>query len=212
MVAKGTDFNRYRLEQAEPEEIAWVAQVERDLYSLQDAIPEHILKGWYAKNPNGFSILKTRNSQKIGHIDILPLRPVVLQKFISDEIAERDIRGDDIYSLSEKNLIRDLYIESLAVVLPNSYSRAPATLFLICNLTSAIGRICDVSKVENIYAIAATIEGNRFLSTLGFRVHREAQYRKDHHNLFVINFRELIVLTSRICKRRYERHQKLGIG
>src|ERR1051325_7640797 len=110
MVTNSGDFNRYSLEPAALEEVEWIAQLEYEMYSSDDAIPQHILEEWYARNPSGFSILKINDGERIGHIDILPIHPTILQRFISGDIVERDIRGNDLYSLADKKLIRNLYV------------------------------------------------------------------------------------------------------
>jgi hypothetical protein len=193
------------------EEVDWIAQLEYEMYS-SDAIPKHILAQWYAKNPSGFSILKTNDGEKVGHIDILPIHPTILQRFIDGDILERDIRGDDLYSLADKGLIRSLYVESVAVSLSSGHSKGPAVLYLICNLSEAIERICDPGRIDNVYAIAATTEGSRFLSRLGFEIHKKAESRRDHHNLFIASYPELKKAASNMCQRRYAPDHKLRGG
>jgi hypothetical protein len=202
-MAKCVESDRYRIDSALPEEVGWIAQIERDSYSTEDAIPESKLREWYNRNPNGFFILKTANEEKIGHVDVLPLRAPALQSFINGDLVERDLCGDDLYSPSEKQRVRDLYVESVAIVLPPNHSEAFAALFLICNFSRIADRVCNPAMVQNVYAIAATAEGNNFLKTLGFRILREAESRIDRHNLFSVSFSQLAMHVSRICKRRY---------
>jgi len=57
----------------------------------------------------------SKNGQKVGHIDILPLRPATFQTFFEGNVVERDIRGDSLYTQKEKHLIRDLYVESIII-------------------------------------------------------------------------------------------------
>ena len=65
----------YCIDRAEPQDIDWIARIESEVYSQEDAIPKSILKEWYMKNPNSFSILKDDHGGNVGHIDILPLHP-----------------------------------------------------------------------------------------------------------------------------------------
>lgn len=65
----------YSVEQATLAEIGWIAQLETQVYSSADAIPRRTLEEWYTANPHGFFIVRAPDGRKLGHLDILPLKP-----------------------------------------------------------------------------------------------------------------------------------------
>lgn len=192
----------YTVDPATPEEIDWITQLEANTYS-QDAVPDHVLKEWYESNPDGFSILRM-NGQKIGHLDILPVCPKTLGLFLEGTITEREIRGDSLYPPEEKELVRNLYVESIIVQLPpghRSNASARPVMALLCKFIQLTGRVANPDNIENIYAVAASQEGKGFMKKLGFELARSGQERKDHLDLYVVRFDSLKVRISTLCKR-----------
>ena len=174
----------YVIAEATPTDIAWIAQHEATVYSTNDAIPEALLREWYAANPKGFSIIKTADGRRVGHLDILPLRPRTCESFIAGDIFEREIRGDSLYGIDERERITCLYVESIALCLPKPLSNTAAISTIMASLPTIIARVADPSRIESIYAIAASRAGDRFMRRLGFEVLRPAERRKDGHDFF----------------------------
>ena len=143
-----------------------------------------------------------RNGQKVGHLDILPLRPLTLQSFLEGKISERDIRGDSLFHLNKRESITDLYIESVIVLPPKGYTNIPAIICILSNFEEIVNRICEPQNVKNIYAIAASRSGDRFLKRLGFDILKNANERIDKHDLFVIKYAELVSNINLICGDR----------
>jgi hypothetical protein len=193
----------YQIAQATEDEIDWIARLEAQVYTPEDAIPNRVLMEWYEKNPAGFSVIKMTNGQKVGHIDILPLRPTTQKAFLQGHIVEKDVRGDSLYSPSERHLIRDLYVESIIVLPPKGFSKAPAILCVLTNFVSLVERICDPKTVQNVYAIAASQSGDRLLRRLGFDPIISSESRSDHHDLFSVKFSELTKNITAICGSRF---------
>ena len=192
----------YSIEPATSDEIDWIADLEAQVYPSEDAVPAHILKEWHACNPTGFSVVRMGNGQKIGHMDILPLKPITLKVFLDGNIMERDIRGDSLYTPSESNHIRDLYVESIIVLPPKGLSNAPAILCLLSGFIPLVKRICDPNRVETIYAIAASASGESLLRHLGFDQVKGGQNRKDQHDVFAVKFERLASNIAKICGDR----------
>jgi len=186
----------YKIEAATPEDIQWIAKFEVEMYSVNDAVPLRILSEWFQQNPTGFWILKHKDLP-VGHIDILPVKAEIFQNFILGVIGERDIRGVDLYSPREKGLIRSLYVESVAISPSNGHTRAQAVNLLLSKFFDLVNHIAESSQVTEIYAIAATTAGQRFLNRLGFSLAKRGADRKDQHDLFRV---ELSQLTDRFGK------------
>ena len=180
----------YQIAQATGSDIDWIAKLEKKLYSA-DAIPEQVLREWYAANPNGFSIIKGHSGKPIGHLDILPLRPSTLDAFCKGNIVESEIRGDSLYSEKERHLITALYVESLILRPERPLTPASAMMCVLKNLQTLIERVTDPSSLDKVYAIAATGAGEKLMRRLSFVLEGSRERRKDHHHLFVARFSEL---------------------
>ncbi len=206
----------YTIEPATPDEVEWVAELEAEVYPPEDAVPAHVLKEWYGCNPTGFSIVRMGNGQKIGHIDILPVKPATLGVFLDGNIVERDIRGDSLFAPNESDRIKDLYVESIIVLPPKGLSNAPAILCLLSRFIPLVRRMCDPSKIENIYAIAASASGESLLRRLGFDELKRGQNRRDQHDVFAAKFDHLAANIAAICGDRLKDlellHQITGRG
>lgn len=192
----------YRVEQATSEEIRWIAELEASIYSREDAIPEHLLREWFSMNHTGFSIVKTADGKPIGHLDILPIRPATLDAFLKGDIVEREIRGDSLYSIDDRSLIKHLYVESIILRPPKPLSNAATIMSVLSNMSSIIKRVADLETVEHIYAIAATPSGERVMRRLGFDLLSAGDRRKDGHNLFAAQRSVLAGKVLAICGNR----------
>ena len=180
-------------------DIEWIAQLEAEMYSGEDVVPEEILREWYAANPTGFFVIKTKNGQNLGHIDILPVRPGTLRLFVEGAILERDIRGDSLYSPGERGSIRDLYIESLAVRVSGK-GKISVLRALALNLPSLLCRIAAPENIETVYGMAATKPGERMMEHLGFQRVLKGEERKDGHAIFSAGFKMLMENIAWICR------------
>ncbi|MEW6744660.1 MAG: hypothetical protein AB1486_18040 [Planctomycetota bacterium] len=175
----------YRVTQATSEEIGWIAALEASVYSRHDAVPESVLREWYTCNPTGFSVVTAHGGTPVGHIDILPLRPVPLQEFLDGHILERELRGDSLYRNQERASIRHVYVESVILRPPEGRSPAAVMLALLSWIGEIFERVADLRSLEAIYAIAATVRGDQLLRKLGFELLRPGSSRRDGHDLFV---------------------------
>lgn len=198
----------YKIEPASKDDIRWIEKFETEMYPTEDAVPGGILQKWYSQNPNGFSIIK-HNHEAIGHVDVLPLKPNILEIFIDGGITERQIRSDDLFSAGERELVRTIYVESLAIAASPASRRAPAVRHLLLNMTDVVSRVGDPRRIENIYAVAATESGNRLLRRLGFCIVSSAKNRKDQHDLYTTR---LASLEGEIRKRFVSTHMNGRAG
>lgn len=180
----------YAIDPATADDIVWIGKFEAEMYSAEDAVPHFRLMEWFTHNPNGFSIIK-HDQRPIGHIDLLPLKSRPLQEFMSGRIVERDICGADLYSAAERDSITSLYVESLAIYPSNGHSRPLAVGHLLTTFPTLISRIAEATRLETLYAMAATTAGQRFLSRLGFDLAAAKKTRKDNHDFYSIKADEL---------------------
>ncbi|RPI97929.1 MAG: hypothetical protein EHM32_00480 [Spirochaetales bacterium] len=186
---------------AEARDFAWIAEQEAKRFSGIDVIPEALLREWHSRNPTGFFLITDEDGRRAGYITILPVRAETLRLFLGGSIVERQIRADAMYSADERELIRDLYVESIVINL-SGRARAAALLALAVNFVSMIELICDIDKLNHVYAIAATTPGVNLLRRLGFSVVQKEVERKDGHVLFSVEGKTLMDRIAGIYKNR----------
>jgi hypothetical protein len=168
--------------QASPNDVDWIGDLEYRHFK-EDAVPHALLREWYSVNPFAFWII-SNGTKKVGHIDILPLKPEALEKFTAGIITERDIRSGDLYSAENKADVTSLYVESLIIDLPSPQTRGTAISCIADSFDSIIGALCEPNNLKNICAMAATREGEKLIRDLGFSVANDASNRADGHPFF----------------------------
>jgi hypothetical protein len=191
------------------EDIRWIAQLEAEFYSEEDAIPEHVLQGWYGVNPDGFFIIRGKNGERVGHLDILPIRPRTLNGFLDGQILERDIPGDGLYTPKQKEQVQHLYIESL-ILLPQKEISASALRCVLSHLPQIIGAVCNPGKLQQVYAMPVSKRGKRLAESLGFQVRCHHESRKDHHDVFVSEFADVLAHAAQWCDEGIRRSRVRG--
>ncbi|AFL86413.1 hypothetical protein Terro_0061 [Terriglobus roseus DSM 18391] len=182
----------YQVRRAREEDIRWAAALGQRVYQGLDVIPEATMLGWFHGNPNGFFTF-WHGEQRIGNFDILPLRPAVMQLFVSGNLLEKDIRPEDLIPAAESHAIRDLHWESIVVDPAFLGARRPMTRLFEQTFLTTLAHLCPIDQVGNIYAIAASDPGERLLRRTGLSKIAEAATRLDGHPLFrgnVASYRE----------------------
>ena len=193
---------------ATPDDLDWIFQLQIDAYSAQHAVARTKLEQWYGSNPDGFSIVMM-NGRRIGHLTIIPLRLNILQSFADGTILEQNIHAEHLYGPSERHLIRNLYVESIIIDSPRGPSTLPITAFahLARDFLPLMSRIGDPVRLENIYALAASGRGERFMKGLGFLPVQSTQPRADQRTLYVADFGTVSARISELLNRRLRNRQ-----
>jgi hypothetical protein len=188
---------------ATPADLDWIFQLEIEAYSAQYAVARQTLDRWYGSNPGGFSIL-TMNGRKIGHLTIIPLHPKILDSFVQGTILEQDIHEDCLHKPHERHLVQNLYIESIILDSAREHSILPikALTRLAHDFVPLISRVCEPRNLENVYALAASGRGERFMNALGFAMVRSGQARADRRALYAAKFGTLRDNISELYDRR----------
>ena len=191
------DSMKYQIDQAKEDDLDWFSTIEREAYGL-DAVPLELLRSWYKKNPAGFFIIKTENGQKVGHIDMLPLRSADLNLLLEGEIIERDINADAVFTVAERSQIRDLYIESVIISTSKDLTKASILRHLLAEFEVLVSKICDPTNLNNIYAMAATFAGRKLMKDLGFEIIKDGSDRLDGHPFYKANYNNVIAIINNI--------------
>jgi hypothetical protein len=196
---------KYVVVPAKAQDITWTVQLRADCYSEEDALPEDLLQEWYSTNPNGFFIIKENNGPRIGHLDLLPIRPRTLKKFCHGKITERQILEDSLYSPEEKESITDLYIEGIIISPPEHYpqtANAVAMRTVLQSFGIIIETLCNPKNLRYMYAVAASQSGERTLKHLGFQLLQKGEDRVDSHDLYEAEYATVAQNVAKICDKR----------
>jgi hypothetical protein len=176
----------YQVRPAREEDIRWAAALGQRVYHGLDVIPAETMLDWYAANPNGFFTFWHGN-YRIGNFDLLPLRPAVMQRFVSGLLLEKDIRPDDLFLPSESHAIRDLHWESIVVDPAYKGERRPMTALFQQTYLETLAHLCPIDQLGATYAIAASTAGANLLQRMGLSPIGEASQRLDAHPLYCGN-------------------------
>lgn len=179
---------KFALTPATADDMAWIASLEERQFHA-DAVPLAILREWFDTNPNGFMILRDRDGKRIGHIDVLPIRPEAFELFIKGTITEQGLRGTSLYSAAEGTATRDLYVES--VVVQGRDEHRAAVSYLLTHVEEIFSRVAVPANLRHIYGLAATDAGRHFMERKGFEVVSNANEREDRHPLYRVDYATL---------------------
>jgi hypothetical protein len=181
--------NNYRIIPATPDDLSWIAGKEEEVYGHNpvDVMPVELLQSWYRKNPSCFWMIMRGNSERIGNIYVVPLKPDVLARLIAGEIKERDIKAKDIYSQSESSEINSLHVVSLVC-----QGSSRAVLMCLRSFSQIVQTICNPRQVSHIYALSASVRGDSLIRHSGFQEIRSAAERSDGHPCYSIKYTDFI--------------------
>jgi hypothetical protein len=139
------------------DDLNWIAELERRQFN-KDAVPLDILREWYEANPNGFLVVRDDKDSRVGHIDILPVREPPFKLFEQGTIVESGIRGNSLFSPSEREKVQDLYVESIVILGENEEVHRAAVTALLNHLDDILAHVAVPANIRYIYGLAATRE------------------------------------------------------
>jgi hypothetical protein len=180
--------SRFVLRSAHKSDVDWVAAQEAKVYSEDDAIPSEILQEWFAANPYAFNIICDLHAARVGHLNLIPIKPNTLQMLLDGKIRERDVRADSIYSAAERDAVSCLWVESITIDVPNPYLRARALLNVFERAHDTIERLAHPASLTHFYALSATRAGDNLIKRFGFKVASARNKRTDGHDLYCASY------------------------
>ncbi len=209
---------RYSIVPAEETDLAWMAGLEAAAFSTDDAVPVDVLLRWFKKNPNSFNVVATHEGSKIGHINVLPVKPDSLGGFREGSVKETALLADSIFSYAERNSVEDVYVESVVIKPSRTISLAPAMAAILSNFSPIVERIAEITTLKHVHAIAASQRGDKLLKKLGFSCVKPATQRADRHDFYSISFellsKKIVELTRErvndLTKLEHLAEQRLG--
>jgi hypothetical protein len=204
---EGEGGGEYHLRPATPADLDWIAWLEIEAYTAEYAVARAKLDEWFCANPCGFSVL-TAGGRKVGQVTMLPLRPELLDSFARGTIREQDIDGASLYMPAERELVRNLHVESIIIRPPEGSSAPPlkALVYLGGNFIPLFERVSEPANLENVYALGASGRGESFMRGLGFRRVESARGATAPRALHVVNFAALKANIAGLYNRRLRKN------
>lgn len=200
---------RYKIEQSNVNDVKWAAKQATIVYGGHDVIPEKVMLDWFRANKNGFYVVKRGDGANVGNLDILPLKPNTMQKFLGGELLEKEILGDCLFGPNEKASVKDIYIESLVVpkhLFDDKTSNSFALYAVIGNLAECILGLCEPDAAERgeikVYALSANPTVALHLTEMGFEIASRKEKRRDGHDLYRLDFKSLESELKKLTDRR----------
>jgi hypothetical protein len=181
----------YVVLQATEEDVAWSADLARRAFRGSDLVPDVIRNEWHRTNPYTYWVVKKNGREPVGYTILLPLRPNTLKHVEDGDLLERNILGDNIFTPAERDSISSIYIASLVVMNErnNCVPKAVAQFMMSCE--EVLEKLCHIERLQTIYATAASRGGKRLLERFDFMKIRDGSQRKDHHDLYRIDYQTL---------------------
>lgn len=197
---------KHHVRNASYEDIRKIFIIASSVYQGIDVIPMETMLMWYEKNPLCFHVVINEYDEVVGNIDILPLTRECTKKFLEGSIIEREIQSRDIVGLEDKNRIEYLYIESLVSL--GGVNALSELLRFIPYVLMDFG--LDISNIKKIYCISASKRGQALIEKLGFKKIKSSEERKDKHDLFEHDIKELILAVVDIFKHKTDYSKVIG--
>lgn len=160
-----TDDDNLRLiRTGTPEELREFSKKDKSIYPYDNLISYNTKIEWLKKNKNVFYVYADDFGELLAHINLLPITEECYNRLVSGEWTEYDIEADNIYSLSEKNKVRHIYIESFVCI------NKPILPFFAIMFEKILESLAMPNKNDiQLGAVAGTAEGKLLLRNYGFK-------------------------------------------
>jgi len=192
----------YYTRTADKTDIEWIAKLEAIVYDAGDAIPLDLLTEWHNANPLIFTVIVDKlTGNRVGHLNLLPVKQRTLSLLKSGSLRERDIRGDSLYTPAEKESVEALWVESIAIRLPDDVSSVTALRAVLSASAEVVNRLACPDKLQEILAIPVSKPGRMLCEHVGMELIQNKSSRVDEHDLYGSNFKNVSFALSRYAKR-----------
>ncbi len=172
--------------------------------------PLETQRAWLKKCPDAIHVLRSGNSEIVGHFIMLPMPEERAIQVISRKILVGDIPIDEIEDFVPGKTIY-AYVRQIAVLHNNNASIEANWGMSV--LTGAANFIEDLGKKKvklgSIYALATTRDGKKICQSLGFtRMPIIPDPTKPNEIAFKLDVQESTVIFARNYRENYEQAMK----
>lgn len=156
-------------------------------YYGNESIPFDRFEQWRLKNPNILVCLLDSKGDVVGYFDVLPLRSTFFDPFIVGKITERHLGHEDILPPGKAHRCNRLYLSGIAVRDPATFLGHRYASILVWGLFRYLEHFYPPVRTRNLFALAATREGEQLLRKFNFRIATPGTAREDGHNLYMFS-------------------------
>ena len=154
-----------KIESVNDADIDDIYQYEEQEFPGHHATKER-LKEWRDRDPSNFMCIKSAGEPVMGYYILFFLKPESMNRFLSGELLEDDVRAADLNNPTAANYSRQIDAHICVFA-----SKRHSSMFTVDLLWHLLGRVVYLAKfgaLSKIYAEATTAEGERILRRFNF--------------------------------------------
>jgi len=155
-----------------------------EVYPGMKPLPLDRYEQWLMVNPYILTCLLRPGGQVAGYFDVFPLRADFMNILVEGLCGEHDIRREHILSPTQAADTARIYLAGIAVANRDSPQGRSHASMLVWALIKYLQRFYPSPPVRELYAEAATSEGEKLLQKFGFSLAAGAKGRKDPYPLY----------------------------
>ena len=181
-------------------DITEIIKLDKQVFEKNDIVTEEVFRSWQIKNKIIFTVMYIKEKFS-GYYTILPLNDKALNAFIDGYLREKDIMPKDILEENDIHYCKSIYFYSIVI----NRRHTKFSLVLICDAARKLENIRRrKKKLQNIYSVAATKDGDRLLRRFGFNLYVDGIDRPDKHRLYCKNLTSELNLVD-VCYDAFNR-------
>jgi hypothetical protein len=165
--------------------VSEVHKLADDSYGGENVSLEQV-SSWIEKNPKVLAALVSRVHGPVGYFDVLPLKKVALQAFVTGSTTEAALWGIDLMDAKSAKRSGSIYLAGIAVKNPASHVGRRYASMLVWGLLHYLSTFYPESSGRRLIALGATAEGERLLKRFHPQVIALGTKRRDGHDLYEI--------------------------
>lgn len=156
-------------------------------YYRDEYVPADIAEQWRMKNKGAFVQITNSNGELCSSFGILALSKSFMDQYIKGNVADTQLREDDILNMEDSKKCDRLYISGVIVRDPSKHVGHKRTCVMLWAMMVYVKSIYGLKRKREIFAVAVTEESERLMKKLGFQVICESAQRKDKRNMYRID-------------------------
>lgn len=166
--------------------VAQVNKLAKEVYGpTVGPIPLERYEQWLLVNCTILACLVDQTRRVVGYFDVFPLREDFLDFFVKGEVGELDIRHEHILNRELARKCSRLYLAGFAVASPGTPTGGRHALYLLWALWRYLQFFYEPLNGRQLFAAAATPEGERILQRYNFQLVQPGHLRRDGSSVYV---------------------------
>jgi hypothetical protein len=155
-------------------------------YYGNEYVSADIAEQWRMKNPKAFVQITNSTGELCACFGILALRDSFMNEYIRGNVADTQLRGDDILSFAESKKCKSLYISGIVVRDPSKHAGHKRACVMIWVMLHYMKRVFGLKQEREMFAVAVTKESERLMKHFNFTMVGNGHQRKDRHDMYCL--------------------------